>query len=193
MKDRITLRALKWLQRAFVLLSLGLLVSLPPVAHAAETTGTAKTTQYKGLDQQAQSLKKEVMELNRDLLALEEELLFPASTQVAVFVSMDIGSLFELDAVEVKLDDKVVAHYLYTQREIEALRRGGVHRLYLGNLRVGKHELVAFFTGKGPHGRDYRRGATLEFEKQTEPRYIELQIRDVTRNLQPEFRVKEWQ
>ena len=193
MKDRITLHALKWLQRAFVLLSLGLLVTLPPAAYAAETAGTAKSTQYKGLDQPAQSLKKEVMELNRDLLALEEELLFPASTQLAVFVSMDIGSLFELDAVEVKLDDKVVAHYLYTQREIEALRRGGVHRLYLGNLRVGKHELVAFFTGKGPHGRDYRRGATLEFEKQTEPRYIELQIRDVTRNLQPEFRVKEWQ
>jgi hypothetical protein len=193
MKDRIIMHTLTWLQRVIVLLSLGLLVSLPPLAHAAETAGTPQTTRYKGLDQQAQSLKKEVMELNRDLLALEEELLFPASTQVAVFVSMDIGSLFELDAVEVKLDDKVVAHYLYTQREIEALRRGGVHRLYLGNLRVGKHALVAFFTGKGPHDRDYRRGATLEFEKQTEPRYIELQIRDVTRNLQPEFHVKEWQ
>jgi hypothetical protein len=193
MKDRITMHALKWLQRAFVLLSLGLLVSLPPVAYSADATGTPRATQYKGLDQQAQSLKKDVMELNRDLLALEEELLFPASTQLAVFVSMDIGSLFELDAVEVKLDDKVVAHYLYTQREIEALRRGGVHRLYLGNLRVGKHELVAFFTGKGPHDRDYRRGATLEFDKQTDPKYIELQISDVTRNLQPEFRVKEWQ
>ena len=193
MKDRITIHALKWLQGVFVLLSLGLLVSLPSVANAAETAGKPQTSQYKSMDQKTQSLKQEVMELNRDLLALEEELLFPASTQVAVFVSMDIGSLFELDAVEVKLDDKVVAHYLYTQREIEALRRGGVHRLYLGNLRVGKHELVAFFTGKGPHDRDYRRGATLEFEKQTEPRYIELQISDVTRNLQPEFRVKEWQ
>lgn len=193
MKDRITMLAMKWLRRTFVMLSLGPLISLPPPAHAAEPAGTPQATQYKGLDQQAQSLKKDVMELNRDLLALEEELLFPASTQVAVFVSMDIGSLFELDAVEVKLDDKVVAHYLYTQREIEALRRGGVQRLYLGNLRVGKHELVAFFTGKGPHDRDYRRGATLEFEKQTEPRYIELQIKDVTRNLQPEFRVKEWQ
>jgi len=193
MKDQITMHALKWLQGVFVLLSLGLLVSLPSVANAAETAGKPQTSQYKSMDQKTQSLKQEVMELNRDLLALEEELLFPASTQVAVFVSMDIGSLFELDAVEVKLDDKVVAHYLYTQREIEALRRGGVHRLYLGNLRVGKHELVAFFTGKGPHDRDYRRGATLEFEKQTEPRYIELQISDVTRNLQPEFRVKEWQ
>ena len=145
------------------------------------------------MDEQAQTLKQDVMDLNRDLLALEEELLFPASTQVAVFVSMDVGALFELDSVEIKLDDKVVAHYLYTQREIDALRRGGVHRLYLGNLRTGKHELVAFFTGKGPHDRDYRRGATLDFEKQTDPKYIELQIKDVTRNLQPEFRVKEWQ
>ncbi len=193
MKDRTSLNALKWTRKLFVLLLLCWQASPPLPAHAAEPAGTPPASRYKSLDQDAQSLKKEVMELNRDLLALEEELLFPASTQVAVFVSMDIGNLFELDAVEVKLDDKVVAHYLYTQREIEALRRGGVQRLYLGNLRVGKHELVAFFTGKGPHARDYRRGATLEFEKQTEPKYIELQIKDVTRNLQPEFRVKEWQ
>ncbi|MBI3545923.1 MAG: AraC family transcriptional regulator [Gammaproteobacteria bacterium] len=164
-----------------------------PFANAAEPAATKPVTNTKTLDQQAQSLKQEVMDLNRDLLVLEEELLFPASTQVAVFVSLDVGKLFELDAVEIKMDNKVVAHYLYTQREIDALRRGGVHRLYLGNLRVGKHELVAFFTGKGPHERDYRRGATLEFEKQTDPKYIELQIKDATSNLQPEFRVKEWQ
>ena len=165
------------------------------LALATSTVNAAEppAAKTKNLDQQSQSLKQEVMDLNRDLLVLEEELLFPASTQVAVFVSMDVGKLFELDAVEIKLDDKVVAHYLYTQREIEALRRGGVQRLYLGNLRVGKHELVALFVGKGPHQRDYRRGATLEFEKQTDPKYIELQIKDATGNLQPEFRVKEWQ
>ncbi len=193
MKDRIIMQSPKLIMKALALLTVIWLTFLPSPGYTADTIASPPATQFKGLDQQAQSLKKEVMELNRDLLALEEELLFPASMQVAVFVSMDIGSLFDLDAVEVKLDDKVVAHYLYTQREIEALRRGGVHRLYLGNLRVGKHELVAFFTGKGPHARDYRRGTTLEFEKQTDPKYIELQIKDVTRNLQPEFRVKEWQ
>ena len=192
MKDRTMLHKFRLFAAAFLSLSLALVFSVPLTGYAAETTAPPDG-KFKGIDQQAQTLKKDVMELNRDLLALEEELLFPASTQVAVFVSMDIGNLFDLDAVEVKLDDKVVAHYLYTQREIEALRRGGVHRLYLGNLRVGKHELVAFFTGKGPHNRDYRRGTTLEFNKQTDPKYIELQIKDVTRNLQPEFRVKEWQ
>ena len=145
-----------------------------------------------GLDGNIQALKQEVIELNRDLLVLEEELLFPASTQVAVFVSFDVGTLFQLDSVKVKLDDTVVANYLYTERELAALARGGVQRLYLGNLKVGKHELVAVFTGKGPHDRDYRRGATLNFDKGTGPKYIELQIRDETRSQQPEFRVKEW-
>jgi len=145
------------------------------------------------LDTRIQTLKQEVIELNRDLLALEEELLFPANTQVAVFVSMDVGTLFQLDSVQVKFDDKVVANYLYTDREVQALYRGGVQRLYLGNLRSGSHELVAIFTGKGPHNRDYRRGATLTFDKATEAKYLELQIRDDTGSQQPEFRVKEWQ
>src|SRR6185295_20173290 len=98
----------------------------------------ADSKDAKALDGKIQSLKQDVMELNRDLLVLEEELLFPASTQVAVFVSMDVGALFQLDSVQVKLDDQVVAHYLYTERELKALYRGGVQRLYLGNLRSGK-------------------------------------------------------
>ncbi|HEX9812126.1 MAG TPA: AraC family transcriptional regulator [Burkholderiales bacterium] len=152
-----------------------------------------KTKGGQALDTRIQTLKKEVIELNRDLLALEEELLFPANTQVAVFLSMDVGTLFQLDSVQVKFDNGVVANYLYTDREVQALYRGGVQRLYLGNLRTGSHELVAVFTGKGPHDRDYRRGATLTFDKATGPKYIELQIRDETRSQQPEFHVKEWQ
>ena len=126
-------------------------------------------------------------------LVLEEELLFPANTQVALFVSMDVGKLFELDSVQIKLDDKVVANYLYTPLEVQALHRGGVQRVYLGNLRTGPHEIVAFFTGKGPHDRDYKRGATVKFEKGTDAKYIELRIQDLLQKLQPEFDVKVWQ
>ncbi len=172
------------------LLTLALLVLTP--AWAAEDAAKKSET-FSVLDSKVQSLKKQVMELNRDLFVLEEELLFPASTQLAVFLSVDVGQTFQLDSVQVKLNDKVVTNYLYTERELQALHRGGVQRLYLGNLPVGKHELVAFFTGKGPHERDYRRGTTLVFEKGTEPKYIELQIRDVEAKLQPEFRVKDWQ
>ncbi|WP_430420933.1 AraC family transcriptional regulator [Methylibium petroleiphilum] len=167
-------------------------VLAPALAADAAATPPA-TAPTGGLDSRIQDVKGDVIRLNRDLLVLEEELLFPASTQVALFVSMDVGKLFELDSVQIKLDDKVVANYLYTPLEVQALHRGGVQRVYLGNLRTGEHELVAFFTGKGPHERDYKRGATVKFEKGTDPKYIELRINDSTGKLQPEFDVKVWQ
>jgi hypothetical protein len=145
------------------------------------------------LDDRVQQTKADVIRLNRDLLVLEEELLFPANTQVAVFVSMDVGLMFDLDSVQIKLDDKVVSTYLYTPLEVQALHRGGVQRVYLGDLKAGPHEIVAFFTGKGPHDRDYKRATTIKFDKATEPKYIELQIKDQQRKLQPEFDVKVWQ
>jgi hypothetical protein len=144
------------------------------------------------LDTRVQDLKSEIIRLNRDLLILEEELLYPAGTQVAVFVSMDVGKLFELESVRVLLDDKVVSQHLYTPLEVQALHRGGVQRLFVGNLRAGTHRIDAFFTGRGPHERDYKRGATLKFDKGTEPRWIELRIKDSTSKLQPEFEVKVW-
>ena len=159
---------------------------------AAGTTTAPAAEGFRPLDTRIQELKQDVLGLNRDLFVLEEELLFPASTQVAVFLSVDVGTLFALDSVELKIDNKTVTHYLYTERENAALHRGGVHRLYLGNLRTGKHELVAFFVGKGPHERDYRRGTTPVLEKQTDPKFIELQIRDKEKKLQPEFEVKVW-
>jgi hypothetical protein len=166
----------------------------PAMVSAALTPGAPTSAPVAGtLDGRIQDVKADVIKLNRDLLVLEEELLFPANTQVALFVSMDVGKMFQLDSVQIKLDDKVVANYLYTQLEVEALHRGGVQRVYLGNLKTGQHELVAFFTGKGPHDRNYRRGANVKFEKTTDAKYIELRIQDSTGKLQPEFDIKLWQ
>ena len=162
-------------------------------APAAAASAPAPSASSAGLDTRIQEVKGDVIRLNRDLLVLEEELLFPANTQLALFVSMDVGKLFELDSVQIKLDDKLVTNYLYTPGEVKALHRGGVQRVYLGNLRAGEHTLVAFFTGGGPHERDYKRGTTLKFEKGTDPKYIELRIKDSTAKLQPEFDVKVWQ
>jgi len=153
----------------------------------------AAAEQAQGLDDQVQDLKNQVMDLNRELFLLEEELLFPANTQVSVFVSMDIGKYFALDSVQLKLDGKSVSDYLYTKREVDAMYRGGVQRLYLGNLKTGSHQLVAIFTGKGPHGRDYRRGATLDFDKDIGAKFVELKISDRKGKRQPEFLVREWE
>jgi hypothetical protein len=145
------------------------------------------------LDADIQTLKEDVLALNRDLFILEEELLYPSSTQVAVFVSMDIGEYFSLDSVQLKVNDKIVSNYLYTEREVKALHRGGVQRLYMGNLKAGEHELVAIFTGKGPNGRDYRRGASHVITKSLGSKFIELKITDLESKEQPDFMIKEWE
>jgi len=160
---------------------------------SAATAGEAPPEEFRTLDSDVQDLKKEVLDLNKDLFILEEELLFPSNTQVAVYVSLDVGTFFNVDSVTIKMDNKEVANYLYTAREAEALLKGGVHKIYLGNLKVGQHELVAFFTGKGPHERDYKRGATLNFEKGVGAKYLELKISDRVRKQQPEFIIKEWE
>ena len=165
-------------------------VAAAAASHAAETESR---NEFRSLDEDVQSLKKEVLDLNRDLFLLEEELLFPANSQVAFFISMDVGEYFELDSINLKIDGKEVANYLYTGREVGALVRGGVHRVHMANLKTGDHELIAVFTGTGPHVRDYRRGATMTFNKGIGAKYMELEITDRVKKQQPEFVIKEWE
>ncbi len=167
----------------------------PPAAgeSAPAAAPDAPPADFKTLDQEVQGLKKDVIDLNKDLFVLEEELLFPANTQVALYVSMDVGAFFALDSVTIKIDNKEVKNYLYTAREADALLKGGVQQIYLGNLKVGKHELVAFFTGKGPVERDYKRGATITFDKGVGAKYLELKITDRVAKHQPEFAIKDWE
>jgi len=165
----------------------------PAAAAPAAAPSDAPPADFKTLDQEVQGLKKDVIDLNKDLFVLEEELLFPANTQVALYVSMDVGTFFALDSVTVKIDNKEVKNYLYTAREADALLKGGVQQIYLGNLKVGKHELVAFFSGKGPVERDYKRGATISFDKGVGAKYLELKITDRVAKHQPEFTIKDWE
>jgi hypothetical protein len=165
----------------------------PADAQAAPPAPDAPPPELRTLDQEVQGLKKDVVDLNKDLFVLQEELLFPANTQVALYVSMDVGTFFALDSVTVKIDNKEVKNYLYTAREADALLKGGVQQIYLGNLKVGKHELVAFFTGKGPVERDYKRGATINFDKGVGAKYLELKITDRVPKHQPEFMIKDWE
>lgn len=167
---------------------LAAILLLLPAMIVADSTTTAT-----GLDEEIQSLKQDIVALNRSLFMLEEELLFPSNTQVAVFLSMDVGEFFALDSVQLKIDNKEVSNYLYTRREVEALHRGGVQRLYMGNLKSGEHEIVAIFTGKGPNGRDYRRGAELVINKQLGARFVELTIVDNESSEQPDFSIREWE
>ncbi|AQQ69071.1 AraC family transcriptional regulator [Microbulbifer agarilyticus] len=139
-----------------------------------------------------ESLKKEVLKLNRDLLVLEEDLLFPAQSQVAVYVSMDVGHFFDLDSVKLHINNKLVETHLYTEHQKDALFRGGIQPLFKGNLKSGEHTITAFFNGIGPEQREFKRAASLDLKKTDEPAVIELRISDAGGKQQPEFTVVQW-
>ncbi|MFA3793124.1 hypothetical protein AB6T38_18595 [Aliiglaciecola sp. SL4] len=164
-----------------------LLCTLAGNTSAQQADGNEQQTVAK----QLQQLRKEVIALNRDLFVLEEDLLFPSSTQVVVYLSVDVGTYFKLDAVELKIDDQVVTEYLYTDRQVDALYRGGVQRLHIGNLAQGEHQISAFFIGLGPEGREYKRATSLTFSKDSDAKALELNINDATGKQQPEFVVVE--
>jgi len=139
-----------------------------------------------------EQLKKKVIQLNRDLFILEEDLLFPANTQFVVYLSLDTGEFLNLDSVTLKIDDQVSAAHLYTERQIKALQRGGMQRLHLGNLKEGKHQITAIVNGIGPDNRAYKRAASLDFEKDLDIKSLEVRIEDQAANFQPNVSVIEW-
>lgn len=181
--------SLRVLGRAIFVGLWALALCLPMQAANSEEADNAN----QALSADVESLKKSALQLNRDLLILEEELLFPANTQITVFLSLDVGEYFALDAVKLSIDDKLVASHLYTERQHDALKRGGIQRLYIGNLKTGSHTLSAIFTGYGPENREYKRGATITVDKDDDPKMLELRIMDKTSKMQPDFEFKEWQ
>jgi hypothetical protein len=163
----------------------------PLPATLAEETGAAHQ-EIENLDSQIQTLKGEILELNTLLFKLQEDLLFPEDSSVTVFLSIEGGNYFTLDSVKLSLDEKMVSSYLYTDRETLALKKGGVQRLYMGNIKSGDHQLVAVFTGKGPQEKDYKRAETIPVQKDKGATFIKLIIRDNLEKKQPDFVYETW-
>ncbi|MDH5473299.1 MAG: hypothetical protein OEY61_10625 [Gammaproteobacteria bacterium] len=132
--------------------------------------------QIKGLDEQVQEIKKDVLGISTELALLEEKLLYPSNTQVSVFVSFADKEGFRLDAMDVKLDGQEVVHHLYTAKELEALRNGGVQRIYTGNIRTGEHQIEVVFLGKSGLGGVYREKASHTITKGVKPKLVEVKV-----------------
>ena len=140
--------------------------------------------QIKGLDEQVQEVKSDVLSIAADLNQLEEKLLYPSNTQIAVFVSLANGETFRLDSVEIQLDGEPVAYHLYTFKELEALRKGGVQHIYTGNVRSGGHDLQVLVLGKTAGGPDFKKSGRFTFDKDVGPKFVEISLagKDITMN-----------
>ena len=147
---------------------------------------------FSSIDADVQRLKQDVVEINRDLDLIQADMIAPIGSQISVFVSLDEGVEFKPQSVQLKIDDAPVSNHLYSSEEIDALVRGGVQRLYVGNLLKGRHELVAIIAGKGVNDRQYRRGARLTVEKKNNPKFVEFVISSGENRIHPVFTAKEW-
>ncbi len=132
--------------------------------------------QIKGLDEQVQEIKSDVLSIAAELNQLEEKLLYPSNTQVALFVSLVSGETFRLDAVEIQLEGKPVAHHIYTFKELEALQKGGVQRIYTGNIRTGEHDLQVSVIGKSGGGADFLKTDRFKINKDVGPKIVEISL-----------------
>ena len=170
--------------------SLVFCLSIAPPAHAQEAP--APSQEIETIDVRLQKLKDDIIDLNTTIFRLQEELLYPEDSSVVVFISVEGGNYFTLDAVKLMVDDAMVTSYLYTDREVAALRKGGIQRLYMGNLKTGEHQLAVVFTGKGPQGQDYKRAESIALFKEKGAAFIKLVVRDDPAKKEPEFVYEAW-
>lgn len=126
----------------------------------------------RGLDEQVQEIKSDVLGISKELSLLEEKLLYPSGTQVAIFIALSPGNSMRLDAVQLQIDGQLVAHYIYSAKELEALHKGGVQRLYVGNVSTGEHRLEVVVDGKAQSGEDFSRTEQFSFRKEVKPKMV---------------------
>ena len=136
----------------------------------------ATKEELRSLDEQVQEIKTDVLDIAADVSRLEEKLLFPSNTQLAVFVSIAEGQRFRLDAVKIDIDGELATHYIYGFKELDALQHGGVQRLFTGNIATGSHSLVVSVNGKTPLDKDFSRTETFAFSKDVEPKMLGITL-----------------
>jgi hypothetical protein len=132
--------------------------------------------QMKGLDEQVQEIKSDVLSIDAELRRLEEKLLYPSNTHVALFIALAKGDSMRLDAVQIQLDGKLAAHYIYNFKELEALQKGGVQRVYTGNIPTGAHRLEVSVIGKVEGGKDYAHTESFSIDKGIEPKLVGITL-----------------
>jgi hypothetical protein len=160
------------------------------ISFAAKSQATLSD---ENLDGAIQSLKQEILDINNDLSILENDFLFPINARITIFVSLDTNEDFDLKSVKVKLDEKIIATHIYSERELQSLRLGGVQRLYINSLEPGEHELIVNYTGQGRNAREFRRASVQNFTKNNNPQYVELNLSQKNSRRQPEFILKVWE
>jgi len=164
---------------------------VPDTLRAQESPATRD--RFVELDSELQAIKEEILEINRDILLLEELSLYPGGEQLVVLVSMAGGNQFYAQRITLRLDGQTVSQHDYSDSETDALREGGVHRLYTGGLTEGEHRLEVSLSGRQARNRDFRERRGVTMNKRPGRKYMELHLGPGEKSSEPKVTIREWQ
>ena len=146
-----------------------LLVLAPVASTVAQDLSRAD---LRSLDGQVQEIKSDVLNIASELNNLEERLLYPSNTQMSVFVEIAPEEEFRLDAVQITINGELATHHIYSFKELEALQKGGVQRIYTGNITTGEHQIDVIVSGKLKSGKDFSESGSFSFAKGIKPKAL---------------------
>ncbi len=153
-----------------------MLLALIAVPFMAATAQDLSRDNMRSLDGQVQEIKSDVLSIASELSNLEERLLYPSNTQVAVFVAIEEDDDFRLDAVKIEINGELATHHIYSYKELEALQKGGVQRIYTGNVPTGDHQLSVTMIGKLKNGTEFNKTDEFSFAKGVEPKALGITL-----------------
>jgi hypothetical protein len=160
----------------FLSLVLFFALAVASAGAAAAESASKSAASMQSLDEQVQEVKSDVLAIAAELSNLEEQLLYPSNTQIAVFVSIEEGHEVALDSARISIDGKLVTQHIYSFKELEALQKGGVQRIYTGNIHTGEHRIEVAIAGKRSGGKDFDAAETFVFSKAVDPKLVGIQL-----------------
>jgi len=160
----------------FLIIALFFAIAISIAGGASAESASKSSASMQGLDEQVQEVKSDVLAIAAELSNLEEQLLYPSNTQIAVFVSIEEGHQVTLDSARISIDGELVTQHIYSFKELEALQKGGVQRIYTGNVHTGEHRIEVAIAGKKSGGKDFDAIETFVFSKAVEPKLVGIQL-----------------
>lgn len=144
------------------------------------------------LDDEIAALKAEVSAHSNEIFELEQKVLHPVDTRLAVFLTLANPDGLDLDSVELFVNGKPVATHHYSIRERSSLEQGGIQQLFTGNLANGSHELKAIITARAANDRFVRRESFHRFQKRPGALRLQVGLEAKAPDFEPRVSFAEW-
>lgn len=166
------------------------LLAILTINVSAETVGSG--AEVSEINKEAVSIKQSVLELNRELYQLEEDLLSPATTRTSIYFSLSEGELFDPYSIKITFDDKQPIEHLYAERQLSALRQGAIQPLGNINIGPGVHTVKAVAKGVDKNGVARQLNLEERIEKHDKPLYVELKVQDNKKAQNAKLVLSQW-